>query len=98
MGNKYSNAQVAASPGDMSRGIAQAFGDTEDEARKRKLAEDEAAQASAAQQSQQASGQVPSAWDTMKSMGGDAIAGAKDLASNPSGVWDTLTSGNKKKR
>lgn len=90
MGNKYSNAQASvASPGDMSRGISQAFGDSEDEARKRKEAED-------AQQLQEASGQVPSAWDTMKSMASDAASGAKDVASDPSGVWATIT-GKKRK-
>ena len=82
MGSKLSNAQVAATPGAMSQGISNAFGDSagpEDEARKRKLAED----AAALQQSKDAqSGN--SVWGAM---GMDAIGGLKAGASD---AWDAL--------
>lgn len=81
MGSKKYSASVAASPADMSKGIAGAFGDTDDEARKR-IKNEDAAQSGV--------------WSTMKSMSGDVAMGAKDLATDPSGVWATLM-GKKKK-
>ncbi len=95
MGSKYTNAQAIASPSSMSQGIASAFGDDgpEAQARKRKEAED----AAAASQAQQATGQVPSAWDTMKGMAGDVASGLQDVAGNPSNAWDTMIMGKKKK-
>lgn len=90
MGTKQTNAQAsAASPGAMSQGIAAAFGDTgtEEEARKRKDAEDAAATA----QGQQVQGQTPSVWDTMKSMSSDIASGGQAMAADPGSVWGTMT-------
>lgn len=81
MGDQISNAQA------LSSGIAQGFGDamSEEDARKKKAREDGvAAKASAANQmqaQQSVTGQEPSAWETLQSMGRDIVSGASDMAS-----------------
>jgi hypothetical protein len=82
MGNKYSNAQAAATPGAMSEGIRSAFGDgPEADARKRKMAEDAAAQA----QAQQVQGDTPSVWGAM---GMDAVSGVKSMGQD---AWTAIS-------
>lgn len=81
MGNKFTNVQVAA-PDAMSAGIRDAFGDgPEAESRKRKLAEDAAAQSQA--QEVQGGGSV---WGAM---GMDAVGGLKSGAQD---AWSAITS------
>lgn len=97
MGNKQTNGQASvASPGAMSQGISQAFGDMgpEEAARKRQEAESAAQQ----QAANQVNGSGPSVWDTISGMGKDAASGMAGMASNPSGVWDVLTGAEKKKK
>lgn len=102
MGSKKSNAQSLESFGpatqsavnSMNSNFGNSSAGTEADARKRKDAEDAAAE----QQAQNVTGQEPGVWDTLKAMGGDAVAGAKDMASDPRSAWSAMSGKDRKKK